>query len=118
MGEVAASRGGHRDSWVLHLQLAAISSVGGGGDVESGILFLTSITIVSAWPVVNGHQASWDCRVVVRLKSGLVSQVSLTLQDRPLKSTCVGDLSYNSGEAVGSCCHRCPSGKWGTEDRT
>ncbi|KAK7811141.1 hypothetical protein U0070_016081 [Myodes glareolus] len=31
-------------------------------------------------------------------------------KDRPLKSTCVGDLSYNSGEAVGSCCHRCPSG--------
>ncbi|XP_050009383.1 tumor necrosis factor receptor superfamily member 8 isoform X2 [Alexandromys fortis] len=31
-------------------------------------------------------------------------------KDRPLKSTCAGDLSYDPGEAVGSCCHRCPSG--------
>ncbi|XP_057641399.1 tumor necrosis factor receptor superfamily member 8 [Chionomys nivalis] len=31
-------------------------------------------------------------------------------KDRPLKSTCAGDPSYNPGEAVGSCCYRCPSG--------
>ncbi|XP_051029505.1 tumor necrosis factor receptor superfamily member 8 [Phodopus roborovskii] len=38
------------------------------------------------------------------------SEVSLTLQDRLLKTTCAGDPSYYPGEAAGSCCHRCPSG--------
>lgn len=32
------------------------------------------------------------------------------LKDRPLDTTCTGDLSYYPGEAARNCCYQCPSG--------
>ncbi|XP_017657885.2 tumor necrosis factor receptor superfamily member 8 isoform X2 [Nannospalax galili] len=36
-------------------------------------------------------------------------------KDRLLKTPCSGDPSYYPGEAVGSCCYRCPSGRSPTQ---
>lgn len=41
---------------------------------------------------------------------GPTAAMADSLKDRPLDTTCTGDLSYYPGEAARNCCYQCPSG--------